>query len=166
MTKTSRLDWDNYFLAIAELTSKRSACLSRQVGCVITDSSHHILATGYNNPPFGIEHCQGECPRKKLNYESGTHIELCPSIHGEQNAILSCAHTGTRIEQATLYCTHFPCSICTKMILNLDITAIYFIHPYPDKLSIKLLKEKKFILVKTTKYSYYTKRHNNESYYL
>jgi dCMP deaminase len=143
-------------MSIAKLTASRSPCLSRQVGCVIT-INNHIVATGYNGPPSGIKHCKDVCPRKQQGYLSGTHIEKCTAIHGEQNAILSCASIGIKIENAVLYCTHFPCSICMKMILNLDIHTIWYEEPYPDELSLILLKEKNFKYINDDIYHRYTR---------
>jgi dCMP deaminase len=159
MSKPSckRLSWDDYFLKIAELTALRSACLSRQVGAVLT-VDNRIIATGYNNPPRGIKHCTDICKRKQLNYVSGTGHEICSVIHAELNAILSCATTGTKIQNATLYCTHQPCSLCIRAILNLDINRIVFIHPYPDQLAIDLLQEKQFLLQENDTYSCYYKQ--------
>ena len=51
-----RPGWDEYFMEMAELTAKRSTCLRRQVGAVIVQEKH-IIATGYNGAPRGLEHC-------------------------------------------------------------------------------------------------------------
>ena len=45
--KDERPSWDEYFMQMAELTSKRSTCLRRQVGAVIIKDKH-IIATKYN----------------------------------------------------------------------------------------------------------------------
>ncbi|MDR2613488.1 MAG: cytidine/deoxycytidylate deaminase family protein [Deltaproteobacteria bacterium] len=136
-----RPGWDEYYLALADMTARRSPCLSRQVGCVIV-SGGRIIATGYNGPPSGIPHC-GECARKRA---PGAGWEVCRAIHAEQNAILSCARSGTAVRDATLYCTCFPCSVCARMILNLDVRRIVFRAPYPDQLSRILLAERGFAL--------------------
>ena len=46
-TKNIRPTWDEYFLGIADLISKRSTCLRRRVGAVLVKDKR-ILATGYN----------------------------------------------------------------------------------------------------------------------
>ena len=51
-----RPGWDEYFMEMAILTAKRSTCLRRQVGAVIVQD-RHIIATGYNGAPRGLEHC-------------------------------------------------------------------------------------------------------------
>ena len=50
-----RPSWDEYFMEMAVLTAKRSTCLRRNVGAVIV-KDRHIVATGYNGAPRGLEH--------------------------------------------------------------------------------------------------------------
>jgi dCMP deaminase len=48
---------------------------------------------------------------------------------------------GISIDGATLYCTHQPCVICAKMIINSGIKRIVYRNGYPDEFSLQLLKE-------------------------
>ena len=84
---------------------------------------------------------KGECLRRKLNVESGTRAELCYAIHAEQNAILQAARLGLSLKGATLYCTHQPCVICSKMIVNAGIEKVWYKNPYPDEFAIRILNE-------------------------
>ena len=52
----NRPGWDEYFMEMAVLTARRSTCLRRNVGAVIV-KDRHIVATGYNGAPRGLEHC-------------------------------------------------------------------------------------------------------------
>ncbi|MDR1113906.1 MAG: cytidine deaminase, partial [Candidatus Margulisbacteria bacterium] len=67
--------------------------------------------------------------------------------HAEQNAITQASYHGARISGATLYCTHMPCIICTKMIINAGIKRIVFKNFYPDDLAVQMLNESKIELV-------------------
>ena len=109
-----------------------------------------VLATGYNGASAGISSCieRGECLRDKLNIPSGTHAELCYGVHAEQNAIIQAARSGTDISGATLYCTHQPCGICAKMIINAGIKRVIFKEGYPDEFSVRLFNEANVELVK------------------
>ncbi|MDR1137369.1 MAG: hypothetical protein LBK91_03510, partial [Synergistaceae bacterium] len=49
--------------------------------------------------------------------------------------------SGTAIEGCALYCTHEPCSICSKLLINAGCKKIVFMHPYPDELSAALRTE-------------------------
>ena len=87
-----RPSWDQYFMEMAVLTSRRSTCMRRQVGAVIVKDKH-IIATGYNGAPRRIAHCEerGGCIRQKLGIPSGERHELCRALHAEQNAIIQAA---------------------------------------------------------------------------
>lgn len=138
----TRPSWDEYFMGIAELTAKRSTCLRRNVGAVIVQD-RHIVATGYNGAPRGIEHCaeRGGCMREELGVPSGERHELCRALHAEQNAIIQAAVFGHSIEGATIYITHAPCVICSKMIINAGIQKIIVGAEYPDEFSTRILEE-------------------------
>jgi len=136
-----RPSWDQYFMSIAKLASTRSTCLRRKVGAVIVKDKH-ILSTGYNGAPRGLAHClEIGCLREKLNIKSGTRHELCRAIHAEQNAVIQAAVSGVSIEGATMYCTTFPCVLCSKIIINSGIKRIVVMEGYPDELSEEMLNE-------------------------
>ena len=115
---------------------------NRQVGAVIAKDKR-ILTTGYNGASSGIKSCKekGVCLRRELGIASGTHHEICYATHAEQNAIIQAARMGLSIENATLYCTHQPCVICAKMIINSGIKRVVYEQGYPDKFSMELFAE-------------------------
>lgn len=137
-----RPSWDQYFMEMAVLTSKRSTCMRRNVGAVIV-KDRHIIATGYNGAPRRIKHCdeRGGCLRQKLGVPSGERHELCIALHAEQNAIIQAATLGQSVEGASIYVTHQPCVICAKMIINAGINRIVVKEGYPDKLAVDMLEE-------------------------
>jgi len=137
-----RPTWDEYFMGIAELTARRSTCLRRNVGAVIVQD-RHIVATGYNGAPRGIDHCaqRGGCLREEMGIPSGERHELCRALHAEQNAIIQAATFGHSIEGATIYITHAPCVICSKMIINAGIKKILVGSEYPDPFATEILSE-------------------------
>lgn len=136
--------WDYRFMEMAEKVATWSSCFqeNRQVGAVIA-LDKRILTTGYNGASAGIVSCKerGECLRRKLCIPSGTKHEVCYATHAEQNAIIQAARIGVSIVGATLYCTHQPCVICAKMIINAGISRIVYKQGYPDEFSMELLKE-------------------------
>ncbi|MBQ3033946.1 MAG: cytidine/deoxycytidylate deaminase family protein [Deferribacterales bacterium] len=135
-----RPGWDEYFIEMTKMAAKRSTCTRRQVGALIV-KDNHILATGYNGVPSKVTHCdKAGCLREDLNIPSGERQELCRGLHAEQNAIIQAALHGVSIQGATLYCTTKPCSICTKMIINSQISRIVYAEDYNDALADELLK--------------------------
>lgn len=129
------MNWDEYFLGIAEAVSRKSHCLSHQFGGIAVRDKF-ILATGYNGPPTGYPHCEGsECPRRKLGYKSGQGLEICPAAHAELNVLIEAARLGIKLEGASLYLTSYmPCRECAKAIVNAGIREVVItnIGPYPD----------------------------------
>ncbi|MEW6358425.1 MAG: cytidine/deoxycytidylate deaminase family protein [Planctomycetota bacterium] len=137
----TRPSWDQYFMKIAQEVATRSTCLRRHVGCVLVIEKR-ILATGYNGVPTGIEHCETRgCLRDEHNVPSGERHELCRGLHAEMNVLLQAARYGIKIDEATLYSTTFPCSLCAKMAVNGGIKHIICSSDYPDDLSKEILKE-------------------------
>jgi dCMP deaminase len=137
----ARPSWDEYFMALAEQVGQRSTCLRRSIGAVIVKDKR-ILATGYNGPPSGLAHCEEVgCLREREGIPSGSRHELCRGIHAEQNAVIQAAKHGIAIDGSMIYCTHQPCVLCAKILLNAGIREIVFREPYPDALAAELLAE-------------------------
>lgn len=136
-----RPTWDEYFLEVAGLVSKRATCLRRKVGAVLVKDKK-ILATGYNGAPSGLKHCIDiGCLRQELKIPSGERHELCRGLHAEQNVLLQAALYGISTKESTLYVTNQPCIICAKMLINAGIEEIVINDGYPDKLALDFLKE-------------------------
>lgn len=141
-----RMPWRDYFMSIAMLVSERSTCIRRKVGAIAVKNKR-ILATGYNGAPQGTTHCMEQgCMRQQLNIPSGQRHEICRGLHAEQNIIIQAATYGIDISGADIYCTHYPCSLCAKMLINCKINRIYYADDYADPLSTELLAEAKIPL--------------------
>jgi dCMP deaminase len=136
-----RPDWDTYFMNIATEVATRATCIKRQVGALLVKNKQ-ILTSGYNGAPMGMKHsAEVGCLRDQLQVPSGKNHELCRGLHAEQNAIIQGARHGVNINGSTLYCTHMPCVICSKMIINAGIKRIVFKGYYPDELAVQMLTE-------------------------
>jgi dCMP deaminase len=136
-----RVPWPTYFMRITHLVAERSTCLRRKVGAIAVRDKR-MIATGYNGTPTNVAHCaEVGCIRERLQIPSGQRHELCRGLHAEQNVIIQCALHGLSLAGAEIYCTTEPCLICTKMLINCQVKAIYFAEPYPDDLANDMLKE-------------------------
>lgn len=141
--------WDKRFMDLAFHVAEWTSCFqsNRKIGAVIVKNKR-IITTGYNGAPEGYPSCKerGECLRRKMNIESGTRAEFCYALHAEQNAIVQAAKLGVSVDGATMYVTHQPCVICTKLIINSGIKRVVYKNPYPDELSLHILKDTDVIL--------------------
>lgn len=124
---TSRISWDEYFMSLAFLASTRSSCERLHVGCIIV-KDNRVVSMGYNGFLAGAPHESVVTN----NHEQAT-------VHAEQNAICDAARRGVVIEGSIAYVTHYPCVICTKLLVSSGIKKIYYSEEYkPDPLSQKL----------------------------
>lgn len=136
-----RVPREEYFMKIAHVVAERSTCIRNNVGAVIVKNKH-IISTGYNGAPRGLDHCLDiGCYRKEHNVPSGQKHELCRAVHAEQNAIIQASLNGASTEDAVLFCTHSPCIICAKMIINAKIKKVYYANEYADQSAMDYFKE-------------------------
>ena len=155
-------------MAIAYANSLRSSCLKRKVGAVIVDNRGVILSSGYNEVPIGEDPCKGlhgDCYRnlkkqeiksaidgivfdKKINLavndvvlKQQKMLELCRSLHAEENAIINIARFGSQVDlrEATLYTTTYPCNLCANKISQVGIGKVVYLEPYPQEEAKTLL---------------------------
>ena len=141
MEKVIRPNIDEYFLKIASVVAERSTCCRHHVGAVAARGKH-ILSTGYNGAAAGVKDClELGCLRDALKIPSGTRHEICRGIHAEQNAIIQASLHGVSLEGATIYCTHTPCILCAKMLVNARIKRFVSFGKYADDEFLALFKE-------------------------
>ena len=114
--------WDSRFMDVAKLVSTWSKDDKKQVGSVIVNDNRHIVSTGFNGQPRGLDDDashRGEKPYKGYYYE-----------HSERNAIYSAAFRGVSLAGCTLYTTFFPCADCTRAVIQAGIKKV--VTPEPD----------------------------------
>jgi len=141
VSKKRRVDIDEYFLKIAFVVAERSTCLRHHIGAVAVRDKH-ILATGYNGAASGRTDClELGCLRDEQKIPSGERHEICRAIHAEQNVIIQAALHGISLKGCTIYCTHTPCQICAKMLVNAKIKRFVTYSEYPDVVYTSLFKD-------------------------
>jgi dCMP deaminase len=122
----SRPGRDEYFLIMAMHVSSRASCRRRNVGCVLVDKHHHVIATGYNGTPSGAPNCiERACPG--ATYGHGEGLDRCEAIHAEANALLQCKDVNAIY---TAYCTDTPCLHCIKLLLNTGCERLVCLREY------------------------------------
>ena len=132
---------DEYFLKIASVVAERSTCRRHHVGAVAVRDKH-ILATGYNGAASGLKDClELGCLRDELSIPSGTRHEICRGIHAEQNVIIQASLHGVSLDASTIYCTHTPCNLCAKMLVNARIKRFVSFGKYNDSSFVDLFRE-------------------------
>ncbi|MBI4304407.1 MAG: dCMP deaminase family protein [Chloroflexi bacterium] len=136
-----RPEVDEYFLKVASVVAERSTCRRHNVGAVAVRDKH-ILTTGYNGAPAGLPDClELGCLRDELGIPSGQRHEICRGIHAEQNVIIQAALHGVSLEGCTIYCTHSPCVLCAKMLVNARIMRFVSFGKYNDNSFTDLFRD-------------------------
>lgn len=127
-----RITRDEMLMQVAFIVSQRSTCNRLQVGAVIAQDGR-IVSTGYAGVPSRLPHCSPE---------TCNPLNPCTqTVHAEAGAITYAARSGIRLEGAVLYCTHSPCSSCSRLIINCGIIKVFYQIPYRVTEGIELLSK-------------------------
>lgn len=125
--------WSYYFLELALVTARMSKDPKTSVGAVIVGKDREVLSMGFNGLPRGIADTDDRLGDREE--------KLRLIVHGEMNAILNAARTGTALRGTTLYfvatdSTGFvwggpPCVRCAVEIIQAGIARIVTL-PFKD----------------------------------
>lgn len=129
---TTRPSFHQIYMDLAEGMSRRSTCARLQVGCVITSDDHRrVYAVGYNgNVSGGLNDC---------DRHGAEAVGNCGCLHGEENAVINC--DTPRHYPKIVYCTHLPCVMCAKRLINLGgVTQVLYKNDYRIKDAIALFR--------------------------
>ena len=144
--RPKQLERDRYYMGIAHAVREGADCLGTLVGAVVV-LGNRVVSTGYNGTPEGFLNCRaGGCVRctNRMLEKTGRHAEMtdpahvagrsldhCICVHAEQNAFITAARHGIRLEGATVYSTSSPCFGCLKEAVQAGIQRIVYDTWYP-----------------------------------
>ena len=155
----------DYYMDIADLTSKLSSAIRLNVGAVIV-KGNKILGTGYNGMPTGwTNECEykeymnaakaGFMPQEDI-LEKFPFEEYDPEVganrryrlvtkdevlHAEMNVISKVSSSTESSAGATLFVTHAPCIHCAKAIYQSGIKQVYYRDAYRDSRGLEFLEQ-------------------------
>lgn len=136
--RTNYLDWNNYFMAMAQVAGQRSKDPNTQVGAVVVNPQQKIIvSTGYNGFPRGVS--DDDFPWTK----DGNWIDSkYPYVaHAELNAIVAAR---TDLSGCEVYVTLFPCNECAKILIQAGISKVYYLDDKYAKEANTLAAKKMF----------------------
>jgi dCMP deaminase len=110
--------WDRRFMQLCDVVGSWSEDKSRQVGSVIVGPANEVRAFGFNGLPRGIRSDVSE----RHSREAGEKYYWFE--HAERNAIFNAARVGVRTEGCSIYSNLFPCSDCTRAIIQSGIVRL------------------------------------------
>ncbi len=124
-----RPQFDDIYMELAVNLAKRSHCIKRHVGAVLTKDTR-IISIGYNGPPAGTHNCDEEWPEEGCPRDSKGSCSL--ALHAEQNAILYAVKNKTDVTGATMYVTLSPCMACARIIYTMKIAKVVYLKSYAE----------------------------------
>ena len=137
MKRESVISWDEYFMGLAHLSSKRSKDPSTQVGCCIVDTNNKVVSIGYNGFPTG---CNDD------TFPWDREGDFCDTkypyvVHAELNAILN---SKLNLNNCIIYVSLFPCNECAKAIIQSGIKEVIYSNDKYHDLDISKASRKMF----------------------
>ncbi len=120
--RTDYISWEEYFMAIAQLSARRSKDPNTQVGACVVNSTKRIIGIGYNGFPTGCS--DDELPwGRDGDFLNTKYPYVC---HAEMNAITN-ATNKPDLDGASLYVSLFPCNECAKLIVQVGIKEVVYL---------------------------------------
>ena len=128
--ETMRPPFEDIYMNLAISMSRRSTCRRMKVGCaIVTPDFRKVLAVGYNGSAAG---CDNDCDR--VGEEA---VGNCGCLHAEENAVINC--DSPRAMQKVVFCTHLPCIMCAKRLINLGgMQHVYYRTDYRKREGLAL----------------------------
>ena len=124
-----RPGFDKIFMELAINIARRSHCVKRHVGAVLTKDTR-IISIGYNGPPAGTHNCDEEWPEEGCERDSRGSCSL--ALHAEQNALMYAVKNNTNVDGSTLYLTLTPCLACARMVLSMGVKRVIYLYSYAE----------------------------------
>ena len=124
-----RPSFEQIYMDLAVSLAARSSCIRAHVGAVITTIDFRkVIAVGYNGNAIGhVNSCDSSEPG------------LCGCLHAEENAIINC--DSPRYIEKVFFCTHLPCKMCAKRIINFgNVKRVIFKETYRKQDGLLLLQ--------------------------
>ncbi|MDC0160347.1 deaminase [Gemmatimonadales bacterium] len=127
------------YMRMAEELAKRSTCARLRVGTVITDAClEHVVAIGYNGNVRGFPN---QCDSDKAG--------KCGCIHSEMNALVK---SPGHLRDKVAFITASPCVMCAKLIIQANISHVFFRERYRDPAGLDILETAGVVAVHYTRW--------------
>jgi dCMP deaminase len=120
--RSDYISWDEYFMAVAQLSAQRSKDPGTQVGACIVNKNKRIIGIGYNGFPVGCS--DDELPwSRDGEFLDTKYPYVC---HAELNAVTNATNRAD-LDGASIYVSLFPCNECAKLIVQVGIREVVYL---------------------------------------
>lgn len=135
------LNWKEYFMAIAIISSLRSKDPRNQVGaCIVNEENHKVLSIGYNGLINGMNDDTFDWESTGEKTGIIKNIKNYYVVCAERNTILNYRGNKKDLEGSTIYVTWFPCTECTKEIIQAGIKKVVYLRMYSKPELVEISK--------------------------
>lgn len=149
---SSRPSWTDYFLGLAFMVSQRSADERTKHGCVLVDANNHIIATGYNSFPRGMD--DAHLPQNRPDPSKPDELnkyDFVDSTHSERNALYNCMVSPWSLPGPVVaYVTGEPCNSCLAALWQSNVRTVYHAKRYGSALLNERTRKVKEIFLAQT----------------
>lgn len=132
---------EQMYMNMAFKAAERSTCQRLKVGCIITDwaMTGGQSTTAYNGTSRKLPNgCESLEPGK------------CNCCHAEINALVKAPYdAGPQV----LFCTHAPCKMCAKYIINSSVKRVCYAQEYRSTEGIELLSHTDIAVVYSSEWA-------------
>lgn len=134
-----------YYLNLAVAVRNNANCWGSEVGAVLV-CNDRVISTGYNGTPAKFPNCRDggclRCQERHRHKEDKTYtsphgevmegkaLDICLCVHAEQNALLSAARHGIKVDGSVLYVTHQPCFSCLKESIQAGVRQVIYLKSW------------------------------------
>jgi len=136
--KISKNVFDIEMMKEAYKQGENSSDWWRHVGAVLVKNKK-IIFRAYNKA-MPDDYTPYQVGNVRDYVKAGEKQELSNTIHAEQKIISLAAKNGISLDGSSLYITHFPCPVCTKIIIFSGIKKCFFSEGASNLEGEKLLK--------------------------
>lgn len=112
------MNWDLFYISVAQLWSEKSKDRSTGVGAVIVGPDNEQRSAGYNGFPRGVNDIVDARHDRPLKYEY--------TEHAERNAIYNAVRVGTPVAGCRMYLNWWPlpCPDCARAVIQSGIIEV------------------------------------------
>ena len=123
-----RITWNEYFMTIAQVSALRSKDPNSKVGAVLVSEDNKRLSIGYNGAPRAFDDSKVPWNRDpELPYIDRKYPYMC---HAEMNSVVNYGGAMKDFRGATAYVTLFPCDDCSKLLAQVGVKKVIYLHDY------------------------------------
>jgi dCMP deaminase len=133
---------DKDFLRMIDRMEPKAHCLRANIAAGIVKNGKMVIKhTNDWHPEYNCEKIG--CIRDEMKIKSGQRREICYGICAEQWCLSLAAKKGIPVNGATMYCTKYPCRVCSSLIAESGIKRVVFQEGYPEVIkNFDILKDR------------------------